>query len=70
LKKFTKYTLSILCFTNSGDGPLTQPIQLQTLEDIPGEVNEISFINVYDKSIDIEWKPPLQPLFIYYQYIL
>ena len=61
LKKFTKYTLSILCFTNSGDGPLTQPIQLQTLEDIPGEVNEISFINVYDKSIDIEWKPPLQP---------
>lgn len=61
LAKFTQYTLSILCFTNSGDGPTTQPIQLKTLEDVPGEVNDISFVNVYDTSLDMEWRPPLQP---------
>jgi len=61
LSKFTMYTFSILCFTNSGDGPSTQPIQLQTLEDIPGEISDISFNNVYDTSLEIEWKPPMQP---------
>lgn len=61
LSKFTLYTMSILCFTSSGDGPPTQPIQLKTLEDVPGEVSDIQFINVYDTSIDIEWKPPVQP---------
>ncbi len=61
LSKFTLYTMSILCFTSSGDGPATQPIQLKTLEDVPGEVSDIQFINVYDTSIDIEWRPPQQP---------
>lgn len=61
LAKFTVYTLSILCFTSSGDGPLTQPIQLKTLEDVPGEVSDIIFNNVYDTSLDLEWKPPTQP---------
>lgn len=61
LAKYTVYTLSILCFTSSGDGPLTQPLQLKTLEDVPGEVSDILFNNVYDTSVDIEWKPPLQP---------
>jgi hypothetical protein len=61
LAKFTVYTLSILSFTSSGDGPLTQPIQLKTLEDVPGEVSDIVFNNVYDTSVDLEWKPPSQP---------
>ena len=61
LSKFTLYTLSLLCFTSSGDGPLTQPIQLKTLEDIPGEVSDVLFNNVYDTSVDIEWKEPLKP---------
>lgn len=61
LSKFTVYTLSILCFTSSGDGPPTQLIQLKTLEDVPGEVSDIVFNNVYDTSIDLEWKPPTQP---------
>jgi protein sidekick len=61
LSKFTLYTMSILCFTNSGDGPATQPIQLKTFEDIPGEVNNIKFVNVYDTSIEMEWQPPVQP---------
>jgi len=70
LSKFTKYTFSILCFTNSGDGPATQPIQLQTLEDIPGEISEIYFNNVYDTSLEMEWKPPLQPNGRILQYII
>ena len=61
LDKFTVYTFSILCFTNSGDGPGTQPIQLRTLEDRPGEISDIFFNNVYDTSLDMEWKPPMQP---------
>lgn len=61
LAKYTMYSLSILCFTSSGDGPTTQPVQLQTLEDIPGEVSDISFPNVYDTSLEITWSPPIQP---------
>jgi hypothetical protein len=61
LDKFTTYSFSLLCFTNSGDGPATQPIQLRTLEDKPGEISHISFNNVYDTSLDIEWQPPAHP---------
>lgn len=61
LAKFTTYSFSILCFTNSGDGPGTQPIQLRTLEDTPGEISRIYFNNVYDTSLDIEWQPPRHP---------
>lgn len=61
LLKFTQYTLSSLAYTSSGDGPSTSPIKLTTLEDVPGEVNTINFLNVYDTSIDIEWEAPLQP---------
>lgn len=61
LDKFTTYSFSILCFTSSGDGPATQPIQLRTLEDKPGEISYISFNNVYDTSLDIEWQPPVHP---------
>lgn len=60
LAKYTLYTFSILCFTNSGDGPATQPTQLQTLEDIPGEISDIYFNNVYDTSLEIEWCAPMQ----------
>jgi hypothetical protein len=70
LSKYTMYTMSILCFTNSGDGPSTQPIQLKTLEDVPGEVSDIQFINVYDTSIELEWKPPSQPNGLITSYII
>jgi protein sidekick len=61
LAKFTTYSFSILCFTNSGDGPGTQPIQLRTLEDRPGEISDVSFNNVYDTSLEIDWRPPVEP---------
>ena len=44
--KYTAYSLSILCFTNSGNGSATLPLQVQTLEDVPDEVTEIAFPNV------------------------
>ena len=70
LLKFTQYSLSVLAFTSSGDGPLTNPLKLTTLEDVPGEINEIRFLNVYDTSIEIEWEPPLQPNGRILEYIL
>ena len=51
LLKYTVYSLSILCFTNSGNRPTTLPLQLHTLEDVPDEVTEIASPNVYDKSL-------------------
>lgn len=55
------YSLSILCFTSSGDGVATQPLELQTLEDVSGEVSDILFSYVYDTSLEITWNPPNQP---------
>ena len=56
-----KYSLSILCFTNSGNEQATLPLQVQTLEDVPDEVTEIAFLKVYDTSVDIGWGAPLHP---------
>ena len=33
LRKFTKYLISVLCFTSKGDGPRSRLIKTQTLED-------------------------------------
>ena len=38
LYKFTEYEIRILCFTASGDGPMSDPEVEQTLEDVPDQV--------------------------------
>ena len=33
LHKFTQYEIKILCFTSAGDGPMSDPVNEQTMED-------------------------------------
>ena len=33
LRKFTDYNVQVLCFTSKGDGPMSEPVSVKTLED-------------------------------------
>lgn len=59
LRKFTLYSVSVLCFTSQGDGPLSASVSQQTLEDIPDRVSNLSFTNIMDTSLSVVWSPPL-----------
>ncbi|CAF0978834.1 unnamed protein product, partial [Adineta ricciae] len=61
LKKYTNYSLRINCATKIGSGPWSSPIvYVQTLEDVPDQVENLTFSNVYDTSLDISWQAPLE----------
>ncbi|CAJ1053978.1 protein sidekick-1-like isoform X2 [Xyrichtys novacula] len=58
LKKFTWYFGSTLCFTTPGDGPRSPPILLQTHQDAPGPVRQLSFTEILDTSLRVSWAEP------------
>ncbi|XP_061768377.1 protein sidekick-1-like [Nerophis ophidion] len=58
LMKFTWYLGSILCFTTPGDGPRSTPTLLQTHEDTPGPVRQLSFTKILDTSVQVSWAEP------------
>ncbi|KAM8773325.1 protein sidekick-1-like isoform 2-T2 [Acanthopagrus schlegelii] len=58
LKKFTWYFGSTLCFTTPGDGPRSSPTLLQTHEDTPGPVRQLSFTEILDTSLRVSWSEP------------
>ncbi|KAM8822022.1 protein sidekick-1-like [Synchiropus picturatus] len=58
LSKFTWYYTSTLCFTTPGDGPRSPPTLLQTHQDVPGPVRDLSFSEVLDTSVRVSWSPP------------
>ncbi|XP_017262335.1 protein sidekick-1 isoform X1 [Kryptolebias marmoratus] len=58
LKKFTWYYGSTLCFTTPGDGPCSPPNLLQTHEDMPGPVRQLSFTEILDTSLRVSWAEP------------
>ncbi|XP_074485750.1 protein sidekick-1-like isoform X2 [Sebastes fasciatus] len=58
LKKFTWYFGSTLCFTTPGDGPRSSPKLLQTHEDTPGPVRQLSFTEILDTSLRVGWAEP------------
>ncbi|CAH0555093.1 unnamed protein product [Brassicogethes aeneus] len=60
LKKFTKYNLTVLCFTDPGDGERSEPMYIKTLEDVPDEVESLQFNDISDRAIKVLWKPPKQ----------
>ncbi|CAF3794544.1 unnamed protein product [Adineta steineri] len=61
LKKYTNYSVRINCATKIGSGPWSSPIvYIQTLEDVPDQVENLTFSNVYDTSMDISWQKPLE----------
>ncbi|XP_073323462.1 protein sidekick-1 [Pagrus major] len=58
LRKFTWYFGSTLCFTTPGDGPRSTPTLLQTHEDTPGPVRQLSFTEILDTSLRVSWAEP------------
>lgn len=60
LEKFTSYNITVLCFTDPGDGLRSQPVEVRTNEDVPDEVGSLQFDDVSDRAVKVIWSPPKQ----------
>jgi len=59
LDPFTTYLITVLCFTNAGDGPSSfPPISITTKEDTPDKVENFRFWNIFDKTVNVGWNRP------------
>ncbi|XP_054008055.1 protein sidekick isoform X4 [Hylaeus anthracinus] len=58
LKKYTLYNITVLCFTDPGDGERSTPVQIRTREDVPEEVENLQFEDISDRSLTVRWSPP------------
>lgn len=58
LRKYTEYNITVLCFTDPGDGLRSEPVSLRTPEDVPDEVASIQFEDVSDRAVTVHWSPP------------
>uniref|UniRef100_A0A182KGT8 Fibronectin type-III domain-containing protein n=1 Tax=Anopheles christyi TaxID=43041 RepID=A0A182KGT8_9DIPT len=58
LEKYTAYNITVLCFTDPGDGERSIPVPVQTLEDVPDEVSALQFSGVSDREVCVAWDPP------------
>ncbi|XP_037919149.1 protein sidekick isoform X4 [Hermetia illucens] len=58
LQKFTDYNITVLCFTDPGDGVRSEMVPVKTKEDVPDEVASLQFNDVSDRSVKVIWTPP------------
>ncbi|XP_012155263.1 protein sidekick isoform X7 [Ceratitis capitata] len=58
LEKFTEYNITVLCFTDPGDGVSSYKIPVKTMEDVPDEIMALHFDDVSDRSVKVLWSPP------------
>nr|NP_001284758.1 sidekick, isoform I [Drosophila melanogaster]AHN59229.1 sidekick, isoform I [Drosophila melanogaster] len=58
LEKFTEYNISVLCFTDPGDGVASSQVAVMTMDDVPDEVTGLHFDDVSDRSVKVLWAPP------------
>ncbi|CAG9096606.1 unnamed protein product [Plutella xylostella] len=58
LEKFTEYNISVLCFTEPGDGPRSEFVLVRTKEDLPDEVSNLLFDDISDRAVRVSWSPP------------
>ncbi|XP_052873091.1 protein sidekick [Anopheles cruzii] len=58
LEKFTDYNITVLCFTDPGDGERSVPVPTRTLEDVPDEVGSLQFNGISDRAVTVSWDPP------------
>ncbi|XP_058794092.1 protein sidekick isoform X3 [Phymastichus coffea] len=58
LRKYNVYNITVLCFTNPGDGERSMPVTIRTSEDVPGKVENLQFLNISDRALTVKWKPP------------
>lgn len=59
LQKYKIYHITVLCFTNPGDGPLSRAVTVRTEQDVPDSVADLRFANVTDRSVTVLWAPPV-----------
>ncbi|XP_034671220.1 protein sidekick isoform X8 [Drosophila subobscura] len=58
LDKFAKFNVTVLCFTDPGDGVASQMVPVETLDDVPDEITALHFDDVSDRSVKVLWAPP------------
>ena len=59
---YTSYTVTVLAFNMAGDGPnVTLPLNVTTLEDVPGPPGSLRFVVPSPNSLNTSWDPPLLP---------
>ncbi|CAH1971961.1 unnamed protein product [Acanthoscelides obtectus] len=58
LEKFTEYNVTVLCFTDPGDGEMSDFVYVKTKEDVPDEVSSLQFDEISDRAVKIIWQPP------------
>ncbi|XP_067013442.2 protein sidekick isoform X2 [Anabrus simplex] len=60
LDKFTEYNITVLCFTDPGDGKRSEAVPVSTMEDVPDEVGSLQFDEVSDRAVKVLWTAPKQ----------
>ncbi|XP_078319648.1 protein sidekick-like isoform X2 [Crassostrea virginica] len=60
LKKYTYYSVQVLCYTGAGDGPSSSPVSVRTDEDVPGKVSYLHFEDIMDTSLKVVWEAPAE----------
>lgn len=59
LEKYTGYSVVVLAFNAKGDGPLSKPINIQTLEDVPSSPpQKLHCSGLTAQNIQINWQQP------------
>ncbi|XP_055295997.1 tyrosine-protein phosphatase Lar isoform X4 [Sitodiplosis mosellana] len=58
LKRWTDYKIWVLAGTRIGDGPRSYPIVVRTLEDVPGEPQDVRVNAINSTTLHVIWKPP------------
>lgn len=61
LDMYTNYSISILAFNPAGEGPRSDPIQVKTLQGIPGPPANLKFSEITMNTLKVSWEPPLKP---------
>lgn len=58
LEKYSEYNITVLCFTDPGDGVRSDGIYVKTNEDVPEEVGFLQFEEVSDRAVTVKWSTP------------
>lgn len=58
LEKFTEYNVTVLCFTDPGDGIKSESVFVKTNEDVPDEITGLQFDDVSDRAVTVMWAKP------------
>lgn len=64
LQPWTLYKIQVSAYTNqvpNGYGPFSLPIDVLTLEDLPGPINNLVIMSSTPESVQLAWDPPDNP---------